>query len=658
MIKIKDISLSKKLIGGYVFVVILLAFVGIAGYNGVKEINNELDAIINDHIVMANAIKELKAANMLASDAIGEHILGNNEADGQIRAAYLEFDNQRSIIRSMALSDEERQDLENIEKLQAIYKENGRSLWDAITSANFKTNDDVNMAMKKYDASREELMLALNEFDGMQAAQMKLSEEAAETAVRESTLMIVLISIIAAITGIGIGFYISRSITRPVGNVVSGAKDIANGRLGVRVMQDSKDEIGELSKIFQNMADDLKMVIGDVNNVLNALSEGDLTKNIQVEGKGDFEKITTGIKKMQQSLQKLLITMRDSSEKVAISANELSSSTEEMKTSIDQISHTSQDICNGVTQQSSKIVEVTRAMKEMSESVVQVAANAQKAAESADEAHKTAREVGDMSQEVARKMSDIQKTVDSSATQIKHLDSKSQQIGEIIGVITNIADQTNLLALNAAIEAARAGEHGRGFAVVADEVRKLAEESRGAANKITDLIKEIQQGTKRSVECMGKGTITVNEGAKSIETTVTAINHIVKSAGDIAVMVQEIAASAEEQSSSIEEITATIEDVSAISEQSSAATQEASAAAEEQAASMEQLVTAAQELSNLSVELRSEVAKFNLGDTVGSSLTEPPKIEYKPQQKISKKAEPSIVKTSLLSRENPKDLIK
>ena len=149
-----------------------------------------------------------------------------------------------------------------------------------------------------------------------------------------------------------------------------------------------------------------------------------------------------------------------------------------------------------------------------------------------------------MSDDVAKKMSEIQTTVDDSATVIKQLDGKSQQIGEIIGVITNIADQTNLLALNAAIEAARAGEHGRGFAVVADEVRKLAEESRGAANQITGLIKDIQQGTKQAVTTMEQGTKTVGEGAKNIADTVTAIDEIVKAAADVATMVQEIAAAA------------------------------------------------------------------------------------------------------------------
>ncbi|MFA4956286.1 MAG: HAMP domain-containing methyl-accepting chemotaxis protein [Candidatus Methanoperedens sp.] len=589
MVSIKDMSLSKKLLGGFSIVIMLLAIVGIVGYNGVNTINSHLDEIVSDHVVMTNAVKDMKAANMIASDAVGEHILGNNEAKQQLETGYQEFDKQQSTIANMNLNEEEKNDLTAIDKFHNEFEQSGKLLWEAIIAANFKQDAGVNTAMKQYDESRDKLNKALEEFESMQAAQMKATEQESEAAAKNSILMIISITIIAAIIGFGTGIYISRSITKPMDSMLNASNKVAAGDLTVMVTSNSKDEVGQLGSAIQLMTTSLKDVLT----------------------------------KVQRSAMD-----------VSSTAQELSASSEEMKASTDQISSTTQDIATGVGQQATKMAEVSRAMKEMADSVQQVATNSQKASESAGSASVTAQNVGKMSVDVANKMTEIQATVDNSAIVIKALDGKSQQIGEIIGVITNIADQTNLLALNAAIEAARAGEHGRGFAVVADEVRKLAEESRGAANQITGLIKDIQQGTKSAVTTMEQGTKTVGEGAKTIGETVTAINQIVKAAADVATMVQEIAAAAEEQSASVEEVTASIEDLSAISEESAAGTEETSAAAEEQSASMDQLVNAAQALAQLSNELQAEVAKFNIGETVSSSGFS--KSEYKPEYKTEK----------------------
>jgi len=227
-------------------------------------------------------------------------------------------------------------------------------------------------------------------------------------------------------------------------------------------------------------------------------------------------------------------------------------------------------------------------------------------------------------------MSDIKGAVDESVNVIKNLDQKSNKIGEIVGLITNIADQTNLLALNAAIEAARAGEHGRGFAVVADEVRKLAEESRKAAGQISNLIHEVQEGTAKTVASMDVGAKQVSEGSEALNKTASEIKGIVDKITTISSRVQEIAASAEEQSNGVKEVTNSVEEISKAVVEAAAATEEAASATEQQLSSVQQQIetielqveatnemsNSAEQLTVLGEELKQMVGRFVLDNSI------------------------------------------
>ncbi|MDW7730982.1 MAG: methyl-accepting chemotaxis protein [Methanolobus sp.] len=384
---------------------------------------------------------------------------------------------------------------------------------------------------------------------------------------------LIVISAIGIIAMAGIAFIIARSITKPINDIVSDFKQISDDALKGKLDTRANTDVGV-----------------------------------------DFEAIPRGLNEIMKSLTDIISSVSTNARNVAVTSEEMSASIEQITAATNQISQTVNDISTGAHSQSFKTEEVARAMADMTYNVQEIASNAQKAAESATSTSDLIRNVGKKSESMLHQMDAIKQSTDGSAVAIRELDAKSRQIGEIVNLITNIADQTNLLALNAAIEAARAGEHGRGFAVVADEVRKLAENSGNAASQISELILEIQSSTGVAVQSMETGTESVESGVNALKETVEAVLSIVEESSKVAIMAQNIAAAAQEQSASIEEITASVDEVSSISQDAASGTEETSAAVEQQSASMQELARNSQELAGMAAAMQEMVEKFVLSE--------------------------------------------
>lgn len=371
----------------------------------------------------------------------------------------------------------------------------------------------------------------------------QLQQEAQATAIvqaRINKIALVSLVIFCAATVVGLG--IARRLTSRLSTIESCFQTISGGDLRIRIPVQGEDEVARLSRATNALLDNLEGMIGRVAMV-----------------------------------------------------------TEQLASAAVELSATAVEISGGTARLTSRALHTAAAVEEMNATVGQVAQNSGKAACLARETVETAKDGGAVVSSTIEGMELLAAAVSSSATIITELGKSSDQIGVIVGTIEDIADQTNLLALNAAIEAARAGEQGRGFAVVADEVRKLAERTTKATKEISDMIRQIQQDTHGAVDSMQNGKEKVSTGVDLANKTGEALAKIVRMVSESADMIQQIAVASEEQSSATQQIAADIENVAQVTKESAAGANESA--------------KACQDLSQIAIELQRLVGNFRVSTT-------------------------------------------
>jgi methyl-accepting chemotaxis protein len=330
-----------------------------------------------------------------------------------------------------------------------------------------------------------------------------------------------------------------------------------------------------------------KVILNPINKtvqVIEDISRGDLTKRIDVMSKDEIGSMAGHFNVFVDTLHKTITKVADSSNRVSDAAGMLDGGAEQM--------------ASGVEQAAIQVNSVATASEEMSTTSSEIAQNCVRVAKSSENANNSARSGERIILETISVMDRINDRVNQSALIIKNLGARSDQIGEIVGLINEIADQTNLLALNAAIEAARAGEHGRGFAVVADEVRKLAERTTQATKEIGNTIIAMQNETKNAVISMEEGVSEVERGAKEAGKSGDALKEILSQVNTVATEINQIAVASEQQTATTNEIANNIQQISEVMADTAKRIQDNAGAASQ--------------LAGLSKDLQKEVGQFTL----------------------------------------------
>jgi len=405
---------------------------------------------------------------------------------------------------------------------------------DGMTAEIKELDSKIDIQVKKIETGMDKVVASLQK-------EMKTSDEEFDADANKTILQGLIIGLIGVLLQAGLATWLMRTIMKPVDAIRLMLMDISQGEgdLTKRLDDTTKDELADVSRYFNLFIEKLRNMISQIANTSSQIAAAAVQLNATAEH------IATG------------------AEEVAAQAGTVATAGEEM-------SATSGDI----------------------------AQNCQMAAEGAQRASHTAQKGAEVVEKTVRVMGQIAEKVQESAKTVESLGARSDQIGAIIGTIEDIADQTNLLALNAAIEAARAGEQGRGFAVVADEVRALAERTTRATREIGEMIKTIQKETKDAVSAMEMGVHQVDAGTEEAAKSGQALQEILQQVNDVAGQINQVATAAEEQTATTSEISSNMQQITEVVQQTSQGAHESA--------------TAAAQLSGNAEELQRLVRQFKL----------------------------------------------
>ncbi|XKO57168.1 methyl-accepting chemotaxis protein [Lysinibacillus fusiformis] len=556
-------TISRRIVFSFSIVITIMALYIVYNYFAIQQSNNATEQMVSQELQLLTIDYEQAQTIDLRIAAARGYILSGNEKyktifqDNVARAASNE--KQRLALTSS----------EDFSKLAEMVKEWNRYIEQQVFAIYDQGNAKLAIQnMTKMDATATTIREGYE--DLAKQRKQAINEVGADVMVagQNKQLIGIVVGILIFVIAIIVELLSARGISRPIITLTERLQQMTNGDLsGPPLKIQSKDEVGQLMAATNTMADILNRLLQHIQTVSND---------------------------------------------VATQSEELLQSTTEVKTGTEQIVNTMTEIAGGTEELASHTTAIATSMNDFAGKVTAVHQSNKDVQHYSQDVKALSKEGRDLMSSSTKQMGAIQRIVKDAVDQVDGLSKQTQEISKLVTVIQSIASQTNLLALNAAIEAARAGEQGKGFAVVADEVRKLAEQVSFSVGDITNIVRNIQDDSNRVTASLEQGYGEVEKGTRQITTTNATFHHIADAIEAIATNIEQTSSELDDVVHNTDTINKSVDEMAAISEQSAAGIQETSATIEQAASSMEEIKHSSEYLAEMAEQLNSLIRRFKL----------------------------------------------